>query len=201
MFEKNQLNQIVKAMKPLFTIIGLGLMLSFSSCFIGDDGDVGPVGPRGDQGLQGEPGEEAFVFDYEGVSFTGPDYQVVLPYADDFVALDSDVTLVYFKWGEDEVDGEIVEVWRSLPQTIIDGERLIQYSFDWTIFDVKLLMSANFPLDELTAIDTDNWVVRLVVVPGKYWNGRREVPSYEDLKSLYNLPERPVIGQDTERRK
>ena len=184
-------------MKPLFTILGLGLLLTFSSCLIGgDDGPVGPQGPRGADGRdgadgpQGEPGEEAFVFEYEGVSFTGPDYEVVLGYATDFTALTSDVTLVYFLWGEDEVDGEVVEVWRPLPQNVITESGLLQYNFDWTIYDVKLFLDADFPLDQLTAIDTDNWIVRIVVVPGQFWSGgRMEMPSYDEVKARYGLSE------------
>ena len=179
-------------MKTLMTILGLGLLFSFSSCTINSDGDPGPVGPRGVEGPQGEPGEEAYVFEYENVSFTGPNYEVVLPIADDFdfVSLDSDVTLVYFLWDTDQVNGEIVEVWRPLPQNILTTDGLIQYNFDWTIYDVKLFMDAEFPLDLLTAIDTDDWIVRVVVVPGQFWNGgRKEHPTYEEVKEMYNLPD------------
>ncbi|MTI41590.1 collagen-like protein [Fulvivirga lutimaris] len=180
-------------MKILLTMISLGLLLTFGACSISNDGPIGPQGPQGPQGPtgpQGLDGEEAYVFEYEGVSFTGPDYEVVLPYADDFTALTSDVTLVYLLWGTDEVDGETVEVWRPLPQSIITANGLLQYNFDFTIYDVKLFLDAQFPLDNLTAQDTDNWVVRIVVVPGKFWNGRKgSTPSYDEVVELYNLPD------------
>lgn len=180
-------------MKILLTIMSLGLLLTFSACRISDEGPIGPQGPQGNdgpQGPQGEPGEEAYVFEYEGVSFTGPDYEVILPYADDFTALTSDVTLVYLLWGTDEVNGETVEVWRPLPQSIITANGLLQYNFDFTIYDVKLFLDAQFPLDNLTAQDTDDWVVRIVVVPGKFWNGRKgSSPSYAEVVELYNLPD------------
>ncbi len=174
-------------MKTLLTIIGLGVMLSLNSCFIGDDGPRGPQGPQGQDGVDGE---EAFVFEYENVSFTGPDYELILEYASDFTALESDVTLVYFLW--DIVDGS--EIWRPLPQNIITADGLLQYNFDFTRNDVKLFLDAEFPLDDLTASDTDDWVVRIVVVPGKFWdgNGRREMPSYEEVKVEYNLPDLPA---------
>ena len=177
-------------MKTILTIFSLGLLLTFSACKISNDGPIGPQGPQGPTGAQGESGEEAYVFEYEGVSFTGPEYEVVLPYADDFVALASDVTLVYLLWGTDEVDGETVEVWRLLPQSIITANGLLQYNFDFTIYDVKLFLDAQFPLDDLTAQDTDNWVVRMVVVPSKFWNGRKDsTPSYQELVETYNLPD------------
>lgn len=203
MFEILQSNQTITTMKPLLTIFGLGLLLSLGACTIQNDGDVGPAGPRGATGPQGEPGEESYVFEYENVSFTGPDYTVVLPIADDFgfVSLDSDVTLVYFLWETDEVDGEIVEVWRPIPQNILTPDGLIQYNFDWTIYDVKLFMDAEFPLDLLTAMDTDDWVVRVVVVPGQFWNGgRKEHPSYEEVKEKYNLPDLSVSHKTKQRR-
>lgn len=191
-------------MKSLVTLFGLGLMLTFSSCFIGDDGPVGPQGPRGfdgANGLDGLDGQEAFVFDFEGVSFTAPSYEVVIPYADDFVALNSDVALVYFLWGEEETsDGEIVEVWRALPQNILTPDGLLQYNYDFTIYDVKLFLDANYSLDLLQAIDTDNWVVRIVVVPGQYWSGgRKEFPSYEQVKEIYNLQDLPKYNSSERR--
>jgi hypothetical protein len=196
-----QYEQTLPVMKTLITIIGIGLLLSFSSCYVSDEGPVGPQGPRGADGLQGDPGEEAYVFEYEAVSFTGPDYLVVLPYADDFVALTSDVTLVYFLWGTDVVDGETVEIWRPLSQNIITANGLLQYNFDFTIYDIKLFLDAQFPLDNLTAQDTDDWIVRIVVVPGQFWNtgGRMEMPSYDEVKERYNLVDSPIHQNIIER--
>ena len=193
-------------MKTLLTIFGLGLILTFSSCFIGgDEGPVGPQGPRGPQGadgldgLDGLDGEEAYVFDFSNVSFTGPEYRVVLDYANDFVALDTDVTLVYFDWsgpGDEDI------IWRALPQTIITDDGLLQYNYDFTIYDVQLFLDAQFPLDMLTAGDTDNWNVRVVVVPGQYWSGggRNGVPAYSDLQKDFNLPE-ASLSRNTLQRK
>lgn len=199
MFGMTYSNQTFTTMKPLFTILGLGLILSFSSCFIGgDEGPVGPRGPQGPQGDQGDPGEEAFVFEYENVSFTGPDYEVILPYASDFEALTSDVALVYFLW---DVDTDGNEIWRALPQSLITEDGLLQYNFDWTTLDVRLFLDADFSLDLLTAADTDNWIVRIVVIPGQFWSGgRRAVPSYEEIKEQYNLADRSVTGEVMERR-
>ncbi len=198
-------HQTDEVMKTLLTIIGIGLMFSFGSCRITDEGPIGPqgpAGPQGSQGPQGEPGEEAFVFEYEGVSFTGPEYEIILPYADDFVALQSDVALVYFLWDVVDNNGENVEVWRPLPQNIFTENGLLQYNFDFTIYDVRLFLDANYSLDLLTAIDTDDWIVRIVVVPGQFWNsgGRQQYPSYEEVKARYNLPEIPVKIDVAERR-
>ncbi|MEQ8924965.1 MAG: hypothetical protein RLO81_04080 [Fulvivirga sp.] len=186
-------------MKPLASILALGLLLSFSSCFIGgDEGPIGPQGPRGPQGADGLDGEEAYVFEYENVSFTGPDYQVFLPYSDDFEALISDVTLVYFLW---DVDTDGNEIWRALPQTVITENGLLQYNFDWTTLDVKLFLDADYELDLLTAMDTDNWFVRLVVVPGQFWSGGRKAhPSYEEVKERYGIEDSKISGNVMKRR-
>jgi hypothetical protein len=195
MFGMIRLDQKDIVMKTLITILGLGLILSLNSCFIGDEGPRGPQGIQGQTGDQGEPGAEGFVFEYENVSFTGPEYEIVLDFNGDFnfEGLDSDVALVYFLWDTEVINGETLEIWRALPQSIITPSGLLQYNYDFTKYDVSLFLDAEFPLDDLTAADTDDWIVRIVVVPGKFWNsgGRKAMPSYEEVKAEFNLTDLP----------
>ncbi|MDX1627695.1 MAG: collagen-like protein [Fulvivirga sp.] len=183
-------------MKSFFTILSLLSLLTFSSCFVGDPGPVGPVGPRGPQGPagpQGEPGESGFVFEWENVNFTAPEYQEFLAYPQDFEPLNSDVALVYFLWGVENIEGEDVEIWRQLPQTLLTENGTLQYNYDFTKYDVRLFLDADFSLDLLTANDTDEWIVRVVVVPGDFWNtsGRKAIDfsDYYEVKEKFGLPD------------
>lgn len=175
-------------MKNSILIISLAALVSLGSCY--SSTEVGPMGPKGDRGPvgpKGEPGESGFVFEWEGINFTGPDYEVFLPYPDDFEGLDSDVALVYLLWG---VDDNGVEIWRQIPSSIFfaDGG-ILQYNFDFTKFDVNLFLDANFPLDELGGAHTDNWVARVVVVPGNFMNsGRVDFSDYKAVEKALGLP-------------
>ncbi|MTI22138.1 collagen-like protein [Fulvivirga sp. RKSG066] len=182
-------------MKTLFTIFSMFALLTFSSCFIGDEGPVGPQGPRGPQGIegpQGAPGESGYVFEQAGINFTAPDYSYLFEYPSDFEVFDSDVAVVYLLWGQQEVGGEVLDIWRQLPQTILTPDGLLQYNFDFTKYDVELFLDAEFDLDILTADDTDDWVMRVVVVPGEFWNttrGRVDFSDYYEVKEMLGLPE------------
>lgn len=185
-------NQTLLAMKKFVLLPALLIMLSLGSCYVGDDdgipGPVGPQGPQGPQGPEGAPGESGYVFEYTDINFTAPDYKVLLSYPEDFEGYDSDVALVYLLW---EVDEDGNEIWRALPQTIITENGMLQYNFDFTKFDVELFLDAQFPLDNLTASDTDEWIARVVVVPGEFWDtgGRLNVADYNEVKAVLGLPE------------
>jgi hypothetical protein len=172
----------MKGLKTLLSILLLSIITSCSTEIIG------PAGLDGRDGLDGINGETAFVFEYE-VDFTSPDYQQFLEYQDDFQALESDVTLVYFLW---EIEENGTEIWRPLPMTLFLQQGILQYSFDFTRNDVSVFMEANFPLNSLGANLTDDWIIRVVVVPGLFGtNGRYLAPvnydNYNNVKEYYNL--------------
>ncbi len=189
--------QIFKTMKTILNLWIFAMIAVLSSC-ISETGPVGPQGPQGEQGLQGESG---YVFEYEDVDFTAPEYEVFLPFPDDFESLNSDVALVYLLWDVVKVDDVDTEVWRQVPQNIITNEGLLQYNFDFSMLDVRLFMDAEFNMDLLAANDTDDWVVRVVIVPGDFWNSARlssSELSYSDVKEMLGLPDlaTPNIGLD-----
>jgi len=186
--------------KSIFIIIAsVGLFLF--GC-VGDQGPVGPQGPQGPQGPEGPAGESGFVFDYENIDFTGPEYEVFLNYPDDFEGFPSDVALVYLLWRVEEIDGEPVEIWRQLPQTVLTENGTLFYNFDFTLVDVKLFLEADFSLDLLTAMDTDDWIARVVVVPGDFWASNRmsDFIDYRDLKEAFGLPDLSTHRNVIERR-
>ena len=181
-------------MRKITNIIAIAIILSIFGC-VGDEGPQGPAGPEGPQGPAGPAGESGFVMEYEDINFTAPEYDVFLTYPSNFEGLDSDVALVYLLWGVETVDGEDLEVWRQLPQTIIDERGTLVYNYDFTKNDVRLFLNATYPLDNLTANDTDNWIARVVVVPGDFWASGRIMDGmieYQDLKEALDLPDFPV---------
>ncbi|WP_258104107.1 collagen-like protein [Marinoscillum sp. MHG1-6] len=169
---------------PILLIVSL-----LTSCTETVIGPQGPQGIPGPEGPIGAPGESGFVFEYENINFTsGNGYEVILPYYDGFEGYDSDVALVYLLWG---VDNEGVEIWRKLDQQILfEGGDVLLYKYDFTKFDVRLFLDATFPLSELSAIDTDEWVARIVVVPGDFWQAARvDASDYYAIEEALGLPE------------
>lgn len=186
-------------MKTLIKSIIIILFAGLSSCIE----EVGPAGPQGPQGPEGPQGESGYVFEYEEINFTAPDYEVFLPYPDDFESLTSDVALVYLLWDVVDVDGVDTEIWRQIPQTLMADAGILQYNFDFTTGDVRLFMEADFDMSLLGAIDTDNWVARVVIVPGDFWDSSRIAAgelSYEEVKEMLGLPELSTPNTDMKRR-
>lgn len=182
------MDQTISVMKKYLPVIfALGALSLLGACSgSSEPGPPGPAGPQGPVGPKGADGESGYVFEWEGIDFTGPDYEVVLPYPDNFEGLDSDVALVYFLWG---VTDNGTEIWRQLPQMIVTADGMLGYNFDFTKYDVRLFLQAEFPLDWLTAPDTDDWIARVVVVPGDFWNsGRIDFTDYKEVEKALGLP-------------
>jgi hypothetical protein len=185
-------------MKTIINLLAIVLITGLSNCIVDEPGPEGPQGP------QGEKGDSGFVFEWEEVSFTSPDYEVFLPFPDDFETLSSDVALVYFLWEVVDIDGVSTEVWRQIPQTILTENGLLQYNFDFSMVDIRLFLEAEFDMSLLGAIDTDDWVVRVVVVPGDFWNSARVNSndiSYEEAVEMFGLPKLDARTSSTARRK
>ena len=182
-------------MKAIVNAIVILTIAGLTSCISDNVGPAGPAGPQGPEGPQGEKGESGFVFEYEDVDFTAPEYDVYLPFYGEFETLESDVALVYLLWDVVEVDGIDTEVWRQVPQSIFTENGILQYNFDYTMVDVRLFMEATFDLNTLGASATDDWVVRIVIVPGDFWSNSRlntdDIP-YHELKEMLNLPDLPT---------
>ena len=179
-------------------IISFVLAAFIFSC----EGPVGPQGPqgqdgaRGSQGPEGEPGTEGFTFEFENVDLVAPDYQLYLPFPNDFQMLPSEVALVYLLWGTEVVGDETLEIWRPIPQTLITEDGLVQYNFDFTKYDISFFMDFSFDPVDLDPILTDDWVVRVVVVPAQFADTGRiagvDLSDYNAVKKHFNLKDIPV---------
>lgn len=177
-------------MKKILALIAL-ITIGLSGCSIETVGPAGPPGPEGPTGPQGAQGESAYVFEYTDVYFVAPDYEVILPYPEDFEGLESDVTLVYLLWEiTTDTNGNNVEIWRQLPQTVYTVNGQIQYNFDFTLFDTRLFLATEFNPVLLEPIDTDDWIVRAVIIPGNFW-GRTSLDysDYNAVKEALGLPD------------
>lgn len=187
-------------MKSFFLTIPTLLFLSiFISCR-GPEGPPGPEGIPGPQGPRGYPGEEAFVFEYDNIDFRADDnYSVFRAFPDDFQAYTTDAVLVYALWYTQNVDGEEVDVWRLLPQSVfLNGGELV-YNYEHTYFDVEFFLEADFDFRDvnLGPDELDNWIFRVVVVPAQEIAGARkkqpvDFHDYQAVKEYYGLPELPA---------
>lgn len=173
---------------------------------VGPVGPPGPEGPRGPRGPQGEPGSEAVVFEFENVDFLPPNYNVFLDFPD-YQALPSDAVLVYALWDIQKVDGEIFEIWRLLPQTTFPYDGTLVYNFNHTDVDVELFLDANFNISNsaLGPNELDDWVIRIVIVPGQYLtNGRTQAVDFSDyqaVKKHFSLPDMPAMEYPVHRQR
>lgn len=179
----------------------LGILLS-SATMISCIQKVGPAGPPGPEGPQGVAGENAYVFEYSGVYFESPTYDVVLEYPADFVGQESDVTLAYLLWEvTTDANGNNLEIWRQIPQTIVTQNGNINYNFDFTSVDFRVFLVPEFDPALLQPIDTDDWVVRAVVIPGNFWSRTTiDYSDYNAVKAAYGLPALDIEHKRTTRR-
>ncbi len=168
-------------MKTTTLFSAIVLLFITASCSI--DGVEGPPGPPGRDGLNGKDGEEAYVFEYRA-DFLAPDYSALFEFPNSFAMRESDVALVYLLW---EILDDGTEIWRPLPMTLFTADGTLQYSFDHSIFDVSVFLDGDFPLGFVGPDLTDNWLVRVVVVPGLFGSSNsRYVPpvNYEDYAEV-----------------
>lgn len=173
------------------------LLLAAFTFACNDEGPIGPEGPRGPQGEPGINGEEAYTFEWEA-TFQGPDYKVFLSFPDDFNMRISDVVLVYALWDVENVNGEDLEVWRQLPQTIVDANGILQYNFDFTISDVSVFLEADYSPSILGPEFTDDWLLRAVVVRAQFEENGRIASDYSDYNAVmerFGLKVAPVGDQ------
>jgi hypothetical protein len=129
----------------------------FTSC----EGDPGPPGPPGLDGtsLLGT------VFEVNANFNAGNDYRNFFGYPSSLQVFDSDVVLVYLL---EETTPEGLDVWSLLPQTFFTADGTLVYNFDYTAVDMSVYLYADFNLDLLGPVFTDNQIFRVAVVPADF---------------------------------
>lgn len=141
-------------MKNILLLLALLSTFFFTSC----EGDQGPPGPPG--GL-----EYGQVFEVTVDFNAGNDYSRLIDFPSNIVVYESDAVLVYLL----EDTQNTVDIWTQLPRTYfpIGGGTLV-YNFDHTFLDVQLFLGANFDLDTLGSVYTDNQTFRIAIIPAEY---------------------------------
>jgi len=161
-------------MKKVSLILGMALSLLIIAC-------EGPAGPPGFDGLDGRDGRDGLdgvnilgtVIDIEG-DFVADDYSILYEFPQTVEVFESDVVLVYILWGQDvDGNGDPLDIWRLLPQTLILPQGLLQYNYDYTFFDVKIFLDADFERSTLLPADTDNQVFRIAILPAEFAAGSK----------------------------
>ena len=158
-------------MRKISIVLGALLSLFIISC-------EGPVGPPGFDGLDGFDGQDGInilgtVIDSEG-DFVADDYSIFYEFPQTVEVFESDVVLVYILWDQTEDgNGEAVDIWRLLPQTLLLDQGILQYNYDFTFFDVNIFLEADFDKSTLLPADTDNQVFRIAVLPAEFAAGSK----------------------------
>lgn len=155
-------------MKKLIKICSIIISFLMISC--GVDGVDGYDGYDGRDGIDGQDGVTILgkVIDIEGDFTANNDYAIFYEFTDSIEVFETDVVLVYILFDQTEdSNGDAIDIWRLIPQTIILDQGLLQYNYDHTFLDVNIFLDANFDLSTLQAGDTDNQVFRIAVLPAE----------------------------------
>ena len=156
-------------MKKVTLLLGAFLTLLIVSCEVN-----GIDGRDGLDGLDGQDGVNVLsqVIDIEGDFTADGDYTILYEFPNTIEVFETDLVLVYILFDQTEDNnGDPVDIWRLLPQTLIVDQGLLQYNYDHTFLDVSIFLEADFDLNLLLPGDTDNQVFRIAVVPGEL-NGK-----------------------------
>lgn len=192
-------------MKPTASSLTLLLLIALLGACEGPQGPPGPSGPqgpRGEQGQEGLPAPEGVVFEWENIDFQAPDYWAFLDFPD-YEALPTDAVLVYYLYETvpDENTGEDIDIWRLLPQSVFLEQGELVYNFQHTFLDAEVFLQADFNISEanLGPEYLNDWVIRVVILPGQYLanarggNSKIDFTNYVAVEKYFNLPDNPTV--------
>jgi hypothetical protein len=131
----------------------------------------GIPGTPGRDGLDGQDGESLLgsVFEIEGDFTSQNDYTLYFEFPNSIEVFESDVVLVYILWEQvEDNNGNLLDVWRLLPQTVVLEEGVLQYNYDHTFADVQVFLEGTISFNSLLPAETDDQVFRIVVLPADY---------------------------------
>ena len=179
-------------MKKVSFLLVMLTSVFFMSC-------EGPQGPPGFDGLDGLDGQDGInilgtVLEIEGTFSFDNDYTLFYEFPTTVEVFESDIVLVYILWEQVEDNtGELVDVWRLLPQTRLLNQGILQYNYDHTFFDVSVFLESDFDLGTLGPADTDNQVFRIAIVPAEFGQGSRfDRSNLQQVMDLLNVEEKNI---------
>ena len=182
-------------MKKLSVVLFSAIFLMITAC----EGPVGPEGPIGPRGPQGEPGVNIVGSVFEVITdlTAANNYGLLLNYQDEFglEVFPSDAVLVYVLWETiEDSNGEPLDIWRLLPQTIFLDDGLFQYNYEHTDIDVDIFLDGAYDFSTLPNVWTVDQVFRVVVVPADFVNGnaRYDFSDYHATLDLFGIDDSDV---------
>jgi hypothetical protein len=105
----------------------------------------------------------------------------------------SDMVLVYHLY---DVTTNGTDIWRQMPQTYyLTNNGQLDYNFDFTKYDVKIFLDANFNLNTLSTDWSQSQTFRIVVVPGAFAGKNATTIQNLDYNSVikkYNIDETKI---------
>jgi hypothetical protein len=175
----------ISAMKTITKLLFLSVLVIFAAC----QGEPGPPGRDGIDGRDGQDGESFLgaVFEIEGDFTSENDYSLYFEFPQTTTVYESDIVLVYILWEQAEDDyGDLLDVWRLLPQTVVLDDGVLQYNYDFTFLDVLVFLEGTLDLSTLLPAESDDQVFRIVVLPADYAiSSTLDVTDYDQMmKSL-----------------
>ncbi len=185
----------MKKMSLFFSAIAVLFMISCE----GPAGPPGPPGYDGFDGLDGLDGQDGInilgtVFEIEGSFTPANEYTLFYEFPNTTEVFESDLVFVYILWDQTEDgNGELVDIWRLLPQTRLLDQGILQYNFDHTFFDVSVFLESDFDLATLMSGDTDDQVFRIAIVPAEYGTtGKLDTSNIDAVMRALNVSENEI---------
>ena len=160
------------------------ILLFFATILISCEGTVGPPGPPGPQGVPGEDGYDGLigqVIEVQADLNAGTDFEYFVEIPSDIEVFESDVIVVYRLM---EVFDD-TDVWEPLPQTIFRNNGILLYTFDYTLFDVRLFLDGTVDFGKLDPNDTDDLIFRIAIIPADFAKGVNLKKMDEVIKALH----------------
>ena len=154
-------------MKTITGIILVFALAVLTSC----EGEPGPPGRDGLNGINGKDGESLLgsVFEIEGDFTFENEHTLYFEFPSSITVYESDVVLVYILWEQVEDNfGELLDVWRLLPQTMVFDEGVLQYNYDHTFVDVQVFLEGTIDFNTLLESEALDQVFRIVVLPADF---------------------------------
>lgn len=167
------------------------------------EGPAGPPGPPGTRGQDGQDGLDGdsflgSVFEIQDNFTSENNYELFFEFPETVEVFSSDIVLVYILW-EQYTDsyGELLDVWRLLPQTVFLEEGTLQYNYDYTYYDVLIFLDGTIDFASLLPAETDNQVFRIVVLPADYAQSKSlDVSDYDAVMKTLRIDHENIIKID-----
>lgn len=173
-----------------------GIILALTLAFL--TACEGVQGPPGRDGMDGEDGDSFLgsVFEIQGDFTPGNDYSLYYEFPGSFTVYESDVVLVYILWEQaEDNNGDPLDVWRLLPQTVVLDDGVLQYNYDHTFLDVQIFLEGTTDFSTLRESEALDQIFRIVVLPADFaHNNSIDVTDYNMMmKSIGANPN--TIGE------